>query len=58
MEIINNIKESVFGFGRGVRHVLFKVSLIVFTGSPNGVKIEDGYLSDDSNGTIPDPWEI
>ena len=49
MEIINNIKESVFGFARGVGslagHVLLKVSLIVFTGSPNGVSLDD-YLSD------------
>ena len=45
MEIINKIKESVFGFGRGVGHVLLKVSLIVFTGSPNGVSLDD-YLSD------------
>ena len=56
METINKIKESVFSFGLGVGRLVGHVLLFVFTGSPNGVNLDD-CLSDDSNGTIPDPWE-
>ena len=55
MEIINKIKESVFSFGRGVGYILLKVSLIVFTGSPNGVNLDD-VLSDISEDDIPSVW--
>ena len=52
MEIINNIKESVFSFGLGVGRLVGHVLLFVFTGSPNGVNLDD-VLSDISEDDIP-----
>jgi hypothetical protein len=55
MEIINKIKESVFGFGQGVGRLVGHVLLFVFTGSPNGVNLDD-VLSDISEDDIPSVW--
>ena len=56
METINKIKESVFGFGLGVGRLVGHVLLFVFTGSPNGVNLDD-VLSDISDDDIPVYWE-
>ena len=55
METINKIKESVFSFGRGVGRLVGHVLLFVFTGSPNGVNLDD-VLSDISEDDIPSVW--
>jgi|TARA_Y100000992_G_C21237773_1_gene479078 hypothetical protein len=56
METINKIKESVFSFGLGVGRLVGHVLLFVFTGSPNGVNLDD-VLSDISEDDIPVYWE-
>ena len=56
METINKIKESVFSFGLGVGRLVGHVLLFVFTGSPNGVNLDD-VLSDISDDDIPVYWE-
>lgn len=55
METINKIKESVFSFGLGVGRLVGHVLLFVFTGSPNGVNLDD-VLSDISEEDIPSIW--
>tara|TARA_B100000513_G_scaffold191110_1_gene116151 strand:- start:271 stop:447 length:177 start_codon:yes stop_codon:yes gene_type:complete len=55
METINKIKESVFSFGLGVGRLVGHVLLFVFTGSPNGVNLDD-VLSDISEDDIPSVW--
>ena len=55
METINKIKESVFSFGLGVGRLVGHVLLFVFTGSPNGVNLDD-VLSDISEEDIPSVW--
>ena len=55
METINKIKESVVSFGLGVGRLVGHVLLFVFTGSPNGVNLDD-VLSDISEDDIPSVW--
>ncbi len=55
METINKIKESVVSFGLGVGRLVGHVLLFVFTGSPNGVNLDD-VLSDISEEDIPSVW--